>query len=90
MRIWQDYVLRKNYLVQSFALSPTKVKEHITFGHSLQKYICNLRTDNRYTDIVLTHSFCIGNRMVSSGIWNKFFGTNKIARAPRASAICDL
>jgi len=57
MRSWQDYVLRKNNLVQSFALSPTKVKEHITFGHSLQKYICSLRTDNRYTDIILKHLF---------------------------------
>lgn len=37
----------KNNFLQSFALSPTKVKEHITFGHSLEKYICNLSPDNR-------------------------------------------
>ena len=36
-----------------------------------------------------------GNHMISSAIWNKearvhFSNTNKIARARKASAICDL
>ena len=40
----------------------------------------------------LTHKrfVCIGNRMISSAIWNKFFQRlQKIARARRASAICS-
>ena len=41
------------------------------------------------------HLISIGNRMISSAIWDKsarvnFSKTNKIARARRASAICSL